>query len=248
MQVFSPCRPPLCDSGVRLQRQPEGVPPIPQAARHGVLLRHHPGLRRAAYFQRSGVLHLSGGTGHGVLSITEGKDAHRHTERSHNSPLLADLSSHSIWWIVSRRVLRASLWEYCPKNTSLTPCPIPELSLNPRQKPLCVEELQGFHNGGTAMLGQTQPHAPSHCWNVTECTVSHAQTHTHVHACTCALMHRNNLDHICAEVCEESFLTQTCWCSHRGVMLVLPLCRRFLDDYTHHKHLNTTLNEVYTCF
>lgn len=125
---------------------------------------------------------------------------HTHTESSHNSPLLADLSSHSIWWIVSRRVLRASLWEYCPKNTSLTPCPIPALSLIPRQKPLCVEELRGFHNGGTAVLGQTQPHAPSHCWNVTvyclPCT----------HTCTCV--------HMRADAHKQRG-PYMCWCMRR---------------------------------
>lgn len=109
-----------------------------------------------------------------------------------------------------RKLACASLWEYCLlKNTSLTPCPIPALSLIPRQKPLCVEELWGFHNGGTAMLAKRRLTLPLTV-GMWQSILSHTRTHTHVHARTCALMHRHNSDHVCGKVCEESWLIQTC--------------------------------------
>lgn len=71
--------------------------------------------------------------------------------------------------------------------------------------------------------------------------------HTHAHA----KVHMYN--HTCVKVCEESLLIQACWrlCSRCGVVLfspALPLCRRFLDDFMHHRHFNTIPNKACTCF
>lgn len=148
-----------------------------------------------------------------------------------------------------RKLACASLWEYCLlKNTSLTPCPIPALSLIPRQKPLCVEELWGFHNGGTAMLAKRRLTLPLTV-GMWQSILSHARTHTR--ACS----------HMRADA--QTQLRPCMWQSMRGILTypdmftlahcavmlcsqVLPL--RFPNDYMHHKHFNTIPNEVYTCF
>lgn len=103
---------------------------------------------------------------------------------------MSSASAQNIWCAVSRNVLRrrlacASLWEYCLLKTPLwPPCPIPALSHPvPRQKPLCVEELRGLHNEGTAMLAQS-----SLTLALTVGMWQSVLSRTHTNTCTCLHM------------------------------------------------------------
>lgn len=46
-----------------------------------------------------------------------------------------------------------------------------------------------FSQWGYGHVVQTQPHAPAHCWNATQHTVSHAYAHRHTNTHTCTYMH-----------------------------------------------------------
>lgn len=70
-----------------------------------------------------------------------------------------------------------------PKNTSLTPCPIPELCLPilMTKDSLCCRIVK-FSQRGYGHVCPRQPHACSHCWNVTE---------SHTYTNTCKWLHRH---------------------------------------------------------
>lgn len=67
----------VCDSGVRLERELEGILAGPTPSRHGVLLQPYPCAGRAAFLQRSGVVCLSSCQGHGIPCIQKGKQSQR---------------------------------------------------------------------------------------------------------------------------------------------------------------------------
>lgn len=133
------------------------------------------------------------------------------------------------------------------KTTSLTPpCPIPALSHPiPWQKPLCVGELR-FSQWGYGHVGPKQPHARSHCWNVTDHTVWHAHKHmcmlAHEHQCT----ETSSAVYTAKYVKNLNLSRHVRVCTHCGVTLwsqVLHLGWRFLRL---HKLLNTVPNFVHT--
>lgn len=98
-----------------------------------------------------------------------------------------------------------------PKKKTSAPPPLPRPALSPRtvlrQKPHCAGGSRGLHTmRQRPRWPETAPHARSHCWNVTDRTVSHALVEIglggcragvegaeggHVHARTCVRTHRD---------------------------------------------------------
>lgn len=113
-----------------------------------------------------------------------------------------------------------------PENTTQTPRPIPALSLIPRQKPLCVEELWSFHNGGNAaMLAKcslTLPLTVGMWQSMPSHTHTHAGMHTYVYACTCSLMHN---------------IQPYMWPSMWGILTYPDMLAYSLTDYMRHTFL-----------
>lgn len=70
-------RPAVRAGGVRLQRQPAGVPAGAQTPRHGLHLRRDQGARGAAHLQGPAVLRLPGCQGDGVPGLQTGESDER---------------------------------------------------------------------------------------------------------------------------------------------------------------------------